>query len=411
MTLDELLDKRRLRRSPHRPAPGGAARDARGARRALARRAGARGRAARHTARATARARRSEDRERSARRDQRARGTQRAVAQLHRHGLLRHAYAGRDPAQRAREPRLVHRVHALPGRDLARPARGAAQFPADGDRPHRAAGGKRVAARRSDRGGGGDGDDPAQREEQGGRVLRRRGRASAGPWGHAYARKVARHRARRGRRASAAERFRRVSAVSRYLRPHPRFFRSDRESSRGPGPRRHGHRPPRAPAAAPAGRARRRHRDRLGAALRRADGLRRPARRVHGVPRRIQALPARADHRRLGRRGRQAGAAHGAADARAAHPPRQGDEQHLHRPGAAREHGRLLRRLPRPARPRAHCAAHEHHGSSSRRVRQAGERGVFRHVGFRRALPRGSERPRERKAHQPALPRTTGAWA
>ena len=41
-------------------------------------------------------------------------------------------------------------------------------------------------------------------------------------------------------------------------------------------------------------------------------------------------------HRRLARRGRQAGAAHGAADARAAHPPREGDEQRLHGAGAAR---------------------------------------------------------------------------
>jgi glycine dehydrogenase len=37
-------------------------------------------------------------------------------------------------------------------------------------------------------------------------------------------------------------------------------------------------------------------------------------------------------------------------DARAAHPPRQGDEQHLHRAGAAREHRGLVRGLPRPGR-------------------------------------------------------------
>ena len=44
---------------------------------------------------------------------------------------------------------------------------------------------------------------------------------------------------------------------------------------------------------------------------------------------------ARPAHRRLGRRRGQPGAAHGAADPRAAHPPREGDLQHLHRPGAA----------------------------------------------------------------------------
>ncbi len=45
---------------------------------------------------------------------------------------------------------------------------------------------------------------------------------------------------------------------------------------------------------------------------------------------------------------RQAGAAHGAADARAAHPPREGDEQRLHRAGAARGDGGHVRRVARP---------------------------------------------------------------
>ncbi len=40
----------------------------------------------------------------------------------------------------------------------------------------------------------------------------------------------------------------------------------------------------------------------------------------------------------------------GPADPRAAHPPREGDQQHLHRAGAARRHGRHVRRLPRPRR-------------------------------------------------------------
>ena len=41
-----------------------------------------------------------------------------------RHGLLRHPHAAGDPAQRAREPRLVHGLHALPGRGQPGPARG-----------------------------------------------------------------------------------------------------------------------------------------------------------------------------------------------------------------------------------------------------------------------------------------------
>ena len=55
----------------------------------------------------------------------------------HRAGLLGHVHPAGDPAQRAREPRLVHRVHAVPTRDLAGTARGAPQLPDDGERPHR----------------------------------------------------------------------------------------------------------------------------------------------------------------------------------------------------------------------------------------------------------------------------------
>jgi glycine dehydrogenase len=74
------------------------------------------------------------------------------------------------------------------------------------------------------------------------------------------------------------------------------------------GRRRHrgdGGRPAGADAADAAGRARRRHRDRLDAALRRADGLRRPARGLHGGARRAQALDAGPPDRRLGRQPRR----------------------------------------------------------------------------------------------------------
>ena len=60
---------------------------------------------------------------------------------------------------------------------------------------------------------------------------------------------------------------------------------------------------------------------------------------------------ARAHHRRVARPGRPAGAAHGAADPRAAHPARQGDQQRLHRAGAARGDGEHVRRVSRPRRP------------------------------------------------------------
>ena len=55
----------------------------------------------------------------------RSRRPQRGVHLAHRARLLRHDHAAGDPAQRAREPGLVHRVHAVPARDLAGPARGA----------------------------------------------------------------------------------------------------------------------------------------------------------------------------------------------------------------------------------------------------------------------------------------------
>ena len=48
----------------------------------------------------------------------------------------------------------------------------------------------------------------------------------------------------------------------------------------------------------------------------------------------------------------------GAADPRAAHPPGEGDQQHLHRAGAARRHGRHVRRLPRPRRAAGDRPAH-----------------------------------------------------
>ena len=51
------------------------------------------------------------------------------------------------------------------------------------------------------------------------------------------------------------------------------------------------------------------------------------------------------------RRRRRTGLPAGAADPRAAHPPREGDLQHLHRAGAARRHGQHVRRLARPGGP------------------------------------------------------------
>src|SRR6058998_2006911 len=80
-----------------------------------------------------------------------------------------------------------------------------------------------------------------------------------------------------------------------------------------------------------------------------------------------------ADHRRVPRRRRPARAADGAADARAAHPPREGDEQHLHGAGAARGDGEHVRGVPRPRRAAPHRGARAHaHGPARERAGPAG---------------------------------------
>ncbi len=99
-----------------------------------------------------------------------------------------------------------------------------------------------------------------------------------------------------------------------------------------------------------AGRIRRRHRRRLDAAVRRSAGIRRPARRVYGHAIAIRPQNAGPDRRRLQGFRRSTGPAPGHPNPRAAHPPRQGHQQHLHRPGPAGRDGRHVRRLSRPGR-------------------------------------------------------------
>ena len=69
---------------------------------------------------------------------------------------------------------------------------------------------------------------------------------------------------------------------------------------------------------------------------------------------------------------RPARAPHGAADPRAAHPPRQGHQQHLHGAGAAGGDGEHVRGLSRPGRAPADRRAGAHTGRSSWRTRCAG---------------------------------------
>ena len=88
--------------------------------------------------------------------------------------------------------------------------------------------------------------------------------------------------------------------------------------------------------ARPARRDRRRRRRRRGPAARQPPGLRRPVVRLLRRHRGLPAPHARPHRRRDDRRRRQARLRADAADARAAHPPREGDVEHLHVAGAQR---------------------------------------------------------------------------
>ena len=184
-----------------------------------------------------------------------------------------------------------------------------------------------------------------------------------------------------------------------------------REGARRWRARRGGERSDGAHAAGAAGRNGRRRRHRQLAAFRRAARLRRPARGVLRDQGRVRPPGAGADHRRLGRRARAARLPDGAADARAAHPPREGDLEHLHRPGAAGQHRRDVRGVPRPARPARDWRANPRHGARARRrAGRAGiapdQRGLLRHAarrgGERRRRPRGgANRPASTSATSP----------
>ena len=203
-------------------------------------------------------------RKRRARRAARDRRPEPGLPQLHRHGLLRHAHPGCHPAQHPRKPGLVHRLHALPGGDLPGPARGAAQFPDDDLRSHRAGDRQRLHARRGHRRRRGHDALPPP---QGGR--RRTcffvsGRLpSADHRRRPHARQAARHRGR-GRRPPHLRARRPVSrrprAVPRHLGRHPRLRRLLRAGPCRRRALRRRRRPARADAAAPPGRIRRRRR-------------------------------------------------------------------------------------------------------------------------------------------------------
>ncbi len=178
-----------------------------------------------------------------------------AVPIVHRSRLLRLHHAERHPAQRPREPRLVHAVHAVSGRDRAGPPRSAPQFPDDGPRPDGDGSRQRVAARRGDRRRRGDDDAGARAGEadrrRGGRaaVSRRRlvlsRRRSTSLRG---ARRAARHRASSSCRPRTEHggvrrpRLRRAGADAGRSRTRPRPARVHRAREAGGRARRGRHR-------------------------------------------------------------------------------------------------------------------------------------------------------------------------
>ena len=327
-------------------------------------------------------------RARAARRAARAGRAEPGVPLVHRHGLPRLHHAAGDPAQRPREPGLVHAVHALPGGDRAGPAGGAAQLPDDGRRPHRPAARQRVAARRGHRRRRGDGACAAAI-----------GRASSArrffvaedchPQTIAVVQTRARAARHRGRVVGAAEP---IDAQAQDLfGVLVQYPTTDGASSttRALAERAHAAGALVVVAAdllaltllRAAGRVRRRHRRRLHAsasACRWASAGRTPrsSPRATSTSARCRAASSASPRTRDG----QPALPPGAADPRAAHPPREGHQQHLHGAGAAGRHGQHVRGLPRARR-----AARDRASASTRLAARLA-------AGLRAARPRRGRR-------------------
>ncbi len=140
-------------------------------------------------------------------------------------------------------------------------------------------------------------------------------------------------------------------------------------------------------------------------ALRRADGLWRAARRLHGLQGCPQARHAGPHRRRHHRRARQQGLPSVAADPRAAYPPREGHVERLHRAGAAGGDGLFLRGVSRARGPEGHRAAGASqdraggHGAGRGRLQGRAER-LLRH---------DHRRCRRHAGRDPARPPRTSA--
>ena len=170
-----------------------------------------------------------------------------------------------------------------------------------------------------------------------------RGRGRGGGPGR---RRHRRRRARRGRRRRDRRRVRPEPQLPRRDRG-PRGARRRRQGRRRAGRRVGGPDHPRRPA--PARRVRGRRRARRGPAARRTGSTSAALVRVLRGDRGAPAADARPDRGRDDRRRRPPRLRARAADPRAAHPPREGDPQHLHLAGAERAGRRDLPGLARQA--------------------------------------------------------------
>ena len=157
-----------------------------------------------------------------------------------------------------------------------------------------------------------------------------------------------RHRSRAHRRGGRRRGRGAVSAAQLLRLPRGRA-RARRRCARGRRARRRPRRPHLARRARGARRLRLRHGDRRGPVGRQRPELRRPALRLPRLAHRVHPPAARPDRRPDDRPQRRARLRAHAADARAAHPPREGDVEHDDQPDAARAR-RSRHALPGSAR-------------------------------------------------------------
>src|SRR4051812_34831973 len=323
-------------------------------------------------------------------------------------------------------------VHALPAGGLAGRAAGDVRVPDGDQRAHRAAGLERERLRGAERGR----RRRVPREDRQRQEPRRRleGGPSAQPRDAAHDGGRVRGGGRRGRHARRRHRPRCVGCGDRsehqrgrLPEPEPPRRRRGRERAGAGGEGLAGGRhrllrphPARHPHAA--GRVRRRRRRRGGPDARQPPGLRRPVLRPLCRHRRVPAPNARPH------RGRDAGRRWAPrirappADAGAAHPPREGDLEHLHRAGAERARRRRVPVVARPPRARrarrADPPAHalRARGADRPRRRRGAARAAGRARVRREARCAGRRRARAlrgagrggRRAARSGLPRVRG---